>query len=126
MPFVPGPDKVVGSKYRLSRRIAGGGMGSVWLARHLTLDVEVAVKLMSPLVADTPTALSRFEREAKASAQLKSRNIVKVQDYGVDDGTPFMVMELLEGEDLGNRLSRVGKLPLEDLAPLFSEICRGL
>jgi eukaryotic-like serine/threonine-protein kinase len=126
MSFVPTPDSVLGSKYRLVRRIAGGGMGSVWLARHLSLDAEVAVKLMSPLIADTPTALSRFEREAKASAQLKSKHIVKVQDYGVEDGTPFMVMELLEGEDLGQRLTRVGKMSLAELSPIFTEICKGL
>jgi serine/threonine-protein kinase len=126
MPFVPTPDSVLGSKYRLVRRIAGGGMGSVWLARHLSLDAEVAVKLMSPLIADTPTALSRFEREAKASAQLKSKHIVKVQDYGVEDGTPFMVMELLEGEDLGQRLTRVGRMSIAELSPIFTEICKGL
>lgn len=126
MPFVPAPESVLGSKYRLVRRIAGGGMGSVWLARHLSLDAEVAVKLMSPLIADTPTALSRFEREAKASAQLKSKHIVKVQDYGIEDGTPFMVMELLEGEDLGQRLTRVGKMSIAELSPLFTEICKGL
>lgn len=118
--------RVIGGKYRLDRRIGSGGMGSVWVARHLVLGAEVAVKLMSPDLAGTELGLARFEREAKASAKLKSHHIVRVQDFGVDDGTPFMVMELLEGEDLGERLKRDGPLSVGELAPLFREICKGL
>jgi serine/threonine protein kinase len=124
--MVIAPDQVVGGKYRLRRRIATGGMGSVWLARHEVLDVDVAVKLMSAATAKTELGLARFEREAKASAQLKSNHIVRVHDYGVDDGTPFMVMELLEGEDLGRRLNRDGPITLAEMAPLFTQICKGL
>jgi serine/threonine-protein kinase len=126
MVFRPVPDAVIGGKYRLLRRLAGGGMGAVWLAKHVTLDAEVAVKLMSPLLTDTPTALSRFEREAKASAQLKSPHIVKVQDYGIEDETPFMVMEALEGEDLGERLNRVGRIPLPELSVVTTQIAKAL
>ncbi len=126
MVFRPTPDAVIGGKYRLLRRLAGGGMGAVWLAKHETLDAEVAVKLMSPQLTDTPTAMSRFEREAKASAQLKSPHIVKVQDYGIEDETPFMVMEALDGEDLGERLNRVGRMPIADVAVLTTQIAKAL
>ena len=126
MVFRPEPQAIIGGKYRLVRRLAGGGMGAVWLARHQTLDSDIAVKLMSPALIDTPTARSRFEREAKASAQLKSPHIVRVHDYGVEDGTPFMVMEALEGEDLGERLDRLGSLALPEVASLAMQIAKAL
>jgi serine/threonine-protein kinase len=121
-----GPGSLLGGKYRLVDRIGGGGMGSVWLARHEVLDAEVAVKLMSPILADTPTAKSRFEREAKASAQLKSLHICKVQDYGIEGDTPYMVMERLEGEDLGERLARVGRMSAAELSGVVAQVARAL
>jgi serine/threonine-protein kinase len=121
-----GPGSTLGGKYRLIERLAGGGMGSVWLAKHEVLDAEVAVKLMSSLLADTPSAKARFEREAKASAQLKSLHICKVQDYGIEGDTPYMVMERLEGEDLAERLNRRGRIPAEELAGIVSQIARAL
>jgi eukaryotic-like serine/threonine-protein kinase len=126
MGFRPAPDVVVGGKYRLTRRIARGGMGSVWQAKHQSLDSDIAVKLMSPSLTETPTALARFEREAKASAQLRSPHIVKVQDYGIDDETPFMVLELLEGEDLGQRIERVGRLPMGEVVRITTQVCKAL
>lgn len=117
---------MVGGKYRLVRRLARGGMGSVWLAKHQSLDSEVAVKLMSPSLTETPTALSRFEREAKASAQLRSPHIVRVQDYGIEDESPFMVLELLHGEDLGQRLDRRGRLPIDEVVQINTQICKAL
>src|SRR5688572_31814764 len=89
---------VIAGRYRLERPLAKGGMGSVWVARHLQLDTDVALKFMASAYAESSDARARFEREAKASAQLKSPYVVQVHDYGVDEGTPFLVMELLEGE----------------------------
>src|SRR5262249_54418332 len=105
-------ESILAGRYRLERPLAQGGMGSVWVGRHLQLDVPVAVKLMIPEQARSAGARARFEREAKTTAQLKSPNVVHVYDYGREGGTPFMVMELLEGEDLGARLERVGRLSL--------------
>src|SRR5215203_1576302 len=90
---------VIAGKYRLERVLAQGGMGSVWIARHLHLDVDVAVKLMAATFAASDDGRARFEREAKASALLKSPHVVLVHDYGVEGETPYIVMELLEGED---------------------------
>ncbi len=126
MAFVPAPNAVLVGKYRLARRLAGGGMGSVWLAHHLTLDAEVAVKLMASEVAETPLARSRFEREAKSCAQLRSPHIVKVFDYGLQDGTPFMVMELLEGEDLATRLAQRATLTLGEAAVMTAQLAKAL
>ncbi|WP_437645313.1 serine/threonine-protein kinase [Sorangium sp. So ce362] len=108
------PDSVVGGKYRLERPLSAGGMGSVWVARHVSLGSRVAVKFMAPTYATSSTFLARFEREARIAASLRSPHVVYVQDYGIDDDTPFLVMELLQGEDLGTRLQRVGRLSLLD------------
>lgn len=108
------PDSVVGGKYRLERPLSRGGMGSVWLARHINLGSPVAVKFMAPTYAASSTFLARFEREARIAANLHSPHVVYVQDYGIDDETPYLVMELLQGEDLGTRLERVGRLSLAD------------
>ncbi|WP_437981253.1 protein kinase domain-containing protein [Sorangium sp. So ce117] len=108
------PDSVVGGKYRLERPLSHGGMGSVWVARHVNLGSLVAVKFMDPTYAASSTFLARFEREARIAASLQSPHVVYVQDFGVDDDTPYLVMELLQGEDLGTRLLRVGRLSLVD------------
>jgi serine/threonine-protein kinase len=110
------PDKglVVAGRYRLERPLASGGMGSVWVATHLGLDAQVAVKFMSEEVASAPSGRARFEREAKAAARLTSPHVVRATDYGVEEGTPFMVMELLAGESLDARLKAVEHL---DAAP---------
>src|SRR5262245_31166251 len=126
MTFVPAPGTRIGGKYRLERSLAKGGMGSVWVARHEQLDALVAVKFMDPSLADTTAAVARFEREAKAAAQLSSPHIVRVQDFGVDDGTPFMVMELLRGEDLATRLDREGRLSLGAASAIVTQACKGL
>jgi len=120
------PGRVIGGKYRLQRQLAEGGMGAVWLARHEVLDVDVAVKLMAPEIHGSELGLARFEREAKASATLKSNHIVRVYDYGVDGDTPFMVMELLDGEDLGTRLERSGPMTVEAVVPILRHIAKGL
>jgi len=108
----------VGGKYRLDAPIGRGGMASVWRARHLALDSDVAVKLLEYDGADSVDRMKgRFEREAKLAAGIKHRNVVDISDYGVtDDGRPFMVMELLTGQSLGQRLD--GDRPITD-AELF-------
>jgi eukaryotic-like serine/threonine-protein kinase len=117
---------VIAGGYRLERLLARGGMGSVWVARHLRLDVDVAIKFMTTEYAASSEARARFEREAKASAQLKSPNVVQVHDYGVEGETPYIVMELLEGEDLNARLERVGRLSLQATYTIIDQVCKAL
>ncbi|WP_437974907.1 serine/threonine-protein kinase [Sorangium sp. So ce295] len=117
---------VVGGKYRLERPLAGGAMGFLWVARHLQLDVEVALKFMMPQHADSPVARARFEREAKASAQLRTPNVVHVYDYGLEGDTPYLAMELLEGEDLAAYLARHGRLEPEELLGIVSQVSKAL
>ncbi|WP_437588547.1 serine/threonine-protein kinase [Sorangium sp. So ce1000] len=117
---------VVGGKYRLERPLSGGAMGFLWVARHLQLDVEVALKFMMPQHADSPVARARFEREAKASAQLRTPNVVHVYDYGLEGDTPYLAMELLEGEDLAAYLARHGRLTPEEMVGIVSQVCKAL
>src|SRR5438093_81919 len=118
--------QIVGQKFRLESPLARGGMGSVWLGRHLLLDIPVAVKFMSTASESSPVARARFEREAKTAASLRSPHIVQVLDYGVDDDTPYIVMEFLVGEDLQARLRREGRLPLPVVADLVRQISKGI
>ncbi|MCW5833792.1 MAG: serine/threonine protein kinase [Labilithrix sp.] len=103
---------------RLVRPLAEGGMGRVWVAEHQGLHTQVVVKLMAPEMAERPDGAERFAREAAACAAIKSPHVVQVFDHGVtDDGTPYIVMELLEGEDLGAHLVEQGRMdPLEVVA----------
>jgi serine/threonine protein kinase len=120
------PGLIVAGKYELVKLVARGGMGSVWRARHLLLDVEVAVKLMASTLMPCQEQRSRFAREAKSAAQIKSPHVVHIYDYGLDEDTPYIVMELLEGEDLGERLRREKRLPPAVAAKLLLQIGRGL
>lgn len=115
----------VGEKYRLDREIARGGMGSVWLARHLQLDAPVAIKFMDDGLVASDAARERFVREAKAAAQIQSPHVVHISDYGVDDGSPYIVMELLSGEDLDTRLLR-GPMSLPETEQLVVQAAKGL
>jgi serine/threonine protein kinase len=101
-------------------------MGSVWLARHTSLDITCAVKFISGDAAEIPEVRARFEREAKAAAQLKSPNVVQILDHGVWEGLPYIAMELLEGEDLAHRLHRRIKLEPAETVAIVSQVARAL
>jgi serine/threonine protein kinase len=124
--MTPEPGHIVGGKYRLEKPLAKGGMGSVWLARHTELDAPVAVKFMAHELVGTPVAEMRFKREAKAAAQLRSPHVVQIHDYGIHDGAPYMVMELLDGEDLSTELDRVGRLPIGRVATIALQVAKAL
>jgi serine/threonine-protein kinase len=121
-----GAGTIIDGKYELVSALGQGGMGSVWTARHRLLDVPVAVKLMSPVLAASADARARFEREAKAAAQLKSPHVVDVRDYGVDGDTPYLVLELLQGEDLGARLKRRPRLAPAEAGVIVAQVCKAL
>ena len=113
----PETGEIVASRYRLERPIGKGGMGTIWVAQHLELEAPVAMKFIDATMTDNELWLARFDREAKAAAALRSPYVVQVLDYGTDRGQRFLVMELLDGEDLSRRLNKVGRLtPLEVLA----------
>jgi eukaryotic-like serine/threonine-protein kinase len=119
-------DRVIAGRYRLERALAKGGMGQVWAARHVTLDAPVAVKFMDPALVADADARRRFEREAKAAAALRSPHVVQILDFGLDEGTPFLVMELLRGETLQDRLRRDGALARVTVAKIVAQSCKAL
>jgi len=119
--------QVVAGKFRLDARIGRGGMGSVWRATHLTLGHQVALKLIGREFVRSPDALKRFESEARTAARLQSRHVVQVFDNGtLDDGTPFIAMELLVGEDLANRVATRGAIGLAEAVDITAQCCRAL
>src|SRR5689334_13786896 len=116
-----GAGHVIAGRYRLVAPLGRGGMGAVWRAEHLALGSPFAVKLMDPAIAHDAAAVARFSREARAAAALRSPHVVQIVDFGVDQGTPYLVMELLEGESLGARLARVGRLAAADTVRVVGE-----
>jgi eukaryotic-like serine/threonine-protein kinase len=117
---------VLAGRYRLERQLGKGGMGSVWLAEHLTLRSWVAVKLMDPAIAATPEGAERFRREAQAAASLRSAHVVQVLDYGVHETTPYLVMELMQGESLAGCLEREKRLTPERTVAIITQVARAL
>jgi len=119
---------MVTTNVRLLSPIGEGAMGSVWLAEHLTLETEVAVKFIhEDLQAERNEAVARFQREAAAAAKIRSPHIVQVFDQGqMVDGTPYIVMELLQGESLEDRLGRVQRLSMRQTAQIVSQVAKGL
>jgi serine/threonine-protein kinase len=91
--MVTEPGRMVSANVRLVRLLGQGGMGSVWIADHLTLRTQVAVKFMSAAYAENPSLVARFSREATAAAQIKSPHVVQTLDHGVTpEGVPYIVM----------------------------------
>jgi tRNA A-37 threonylcarbamoyl transferase component Bud32 len=112
-----GPGTRIGGKYVLASLLGEGGMGSVWRANHEHLERPVAIKLIKPEVADNAELVARFLREARTAAAVRHRNVIVVLDFGqLEDGRPYLVMELLEGESLSSRLRRSPR-------PTIPEIC---
>ncbi|RYZ06047.1 MAG: serine/threonine protein kinase [Myxococcales bacterium] len=101
-------------------------MGSVWLASDLSLDSTCAIKLVDPDKVGNEEVRVRFQREARAAAQIRSANVVDVFDHGLWQGVPFIVMEYLQGEDLGARLDRVGRLDLRQTYDIVAQVARAL
>ena len=119
--------ELVANKYRLTRLIGRGGMGSVWEGVHVTLGNRVAVKFIETDYADNDEARTRFENEARAAARLQSKHVVGVFDYGVmPDGRPFIVMEYLSGESLDARLERSGRMTVEQTIVIVTQVSRAL
>jgi eukaryotic-like serine/threonine-protein kinase len=118
---------VVAEKYRVDRLIGRGGMGAVFQATNLTIGKRVALKFLDRDATRDRDAFERFQREARAASLVESAHIVQLFDSGTaEDGRPFLVMELLTGEDLRSRLKREEKLPVELAIGAMKQILRAL
>src|SRR5512136_939651 len=111
--------------YEILAPLGAGGMGEVYRARDAKLGRDVAVKVLPAELTTNPDALSRFEREARAVAQLSHPNILAIHDFGQQGETAYAVMELLEGETLRARLA-LGALPARKAVDLAVQIAEGL
>lgn len=121
------PAGLVAGKYKLTRLLGRGGMGSVWEGVHATLGSRVACKFIEPEFVGSVDAVSRFENEARAAASLKSKHVVDVYDHGMmPDGRPYIVMEFLEGEPLDARLAKLGTLNAQQTATIVLQVSRAL
>ncbi|MRG90737.1 serine/threonine-protein kinase [Polyangium spumosum] len=115
-------------KMRLSRHLGTEGKSQVWVAEHVGLGKEVAVKLMGRALSRNSSPLHRFQREADVAArQIKSPHVAQVLEHGLTrNGMPYLVMELYDGEDLGARLQKSGPMSPKEAARLVSQLAKGL
>lgn len=117
---------VIASRYLLEEVIGEGGMATVYRARHKLTDRAVAVKVMNPMLATDPIVRERFRREARSAQRLTHPNIIEIFDQGdTEDGTAFMVMELLQGESLAPVIAR-GPLDVDRALHIMIQIARGV
>ena len=121
------PGVVVAGKYRIERVLGEGGMGYVLGARNLTLDEPVAIKVLKHDAVSSPEAVARFLREARAAVRMKGEHVAKVLDVGeLEDGSPYMLMELLEGSDLQAIVDDGGPLSLSTAVDYVLQTCEAL
>ncbi|AUX44569.1 protein kinase [Sorangium cellulosum] len=122
-----GEGDVVGERWRLEELLKKGGMGRVFRATDTHLGAQVALKLMDPAILGTEKARARFLREAQTAARLRGPHVVQLLDFNIDAATqaPFIVMELLRGEDLAERLAR-GPLPYAETVAILGDVCSAI
>jgi len=115
---------ILAGKYRVERTLGVGGMGVVVAAHHLQLDDKVAIKFLLPEMLSDAVAVDRFAQEAQAAVKIKSEYVARVFDVGaLDNGTPYMVMEFLDGVDLATWLLQRGSLPVEEAVGFVLQAC---
>ncbi len=113
--------------YRIQKRIGEGGMGSVWLAEHTMLGRRAAIKVLHPEFSTKPEIVTRFFNEARAATAIAAPGIVQIFDFGHHtDGSAYIVMELLDGEPLDQRLARLGALAVPDALRIMRQVASAL
>ena len=118
---------MIAGKYKIEKVLGEGGMGVVVAARHVDLDQRVAIKFLLPHALADEAVVARFAREARAAAKIQSPHVAKVMDVGkLEDGSPYMVMEYLEGEDLESRVQRERTLPITEAVSIMLQACEAM
>jgi len=112
--------------FQVKKKIAEGGMGQIYLARQISLDRDVALKILPERFARDSSFKARFEREAREAARLNHPNIISVYAYGIKDGIPYFAMEFVEGEDLSRLLKKRGKFPVQEALRIAKEVAKAL
>ena len=126
-----GAGEVLASRYKIVRLIGRGGMGEVYHAEDLELGAQIALKLLLPEVGAEPDVLDRFRREVHLARRVTHPNVCRIFDLGYHVAGPehkitFLTMELLSGETLADRLSRTGRIPVEEALPLVTQMAAAL
>ena len=122
--FAPGT--VLAQRYRISGKLGQGGMGEVYRATDLLLGQTVALKFLAARRAAGESALERFRSEVRLARQVSHPNVCRVYDIGEIEGSPFLTMEYVDGEDLASLLRRIGRLPSDKAAETARRLCAGL
>jgi serine/threonine-protein kinase len=118
---------ILDGKYRVDRVLGAGGMGIVVAATHVHLNTRVALKFLLPAAMGTPQIIERFAREARAAVQIQSEHVARVTDVGsLPTGSPYMVMEYLEGHDLAQAIERNGAMPVEQAVGYVLQACEAI
>jgi serine/threonine protein kinase len=121
------PGQILLGKYRIERVLGMGGMGVVVAATHVTLEERVAIKFLLPHALTNAEAVARFLREARAAVRIKSEHVARVTDVGLlENGAPYMIMEYLDGADLGTIAGQRGALPIEDAVEYLLQACEAI
>jgi serine/threonine-protein kinase len=119
--------QILAGKFRIERVLGQGGMGVVVAATHLQLDQRVALKFLLPEALSNPEAVERFAREARAAVRIKSEHVARVSDVGtLESGSPYMVMEYLEGQDLAGWVRASGAMPVADAIEFLLQACEAI
>ncbi|MBX3230691.1 MAG: serine/threonine protein kinase [Labilithrix sp.] len=118
--------KSIAGRYVLRALLGHGGMGAVYEAEHLGIGKKVAIKFVDPEFVTDEQVVTRFAREARAMSAIESAHIVSIFDAGTEEGRPYLVMELLRGEDLGQRLRRTTRVPLAEALHIIAMVLKGL
>jgi tRNA A-37 threonylcarbamoyl transferase component Bud32 len=125
--FEPAVGTIVADKYRVEGPLGEGGMGTVVLATHVALDQRVAIKFLLPEALKNEDSVERFLREARVAAKVRSDHVARVHDVGtLEGGVPYIVMEYLQGSDLGGLIARHGFLPIEEVCEISLQACEAL
>ena len=124
---LPKPGSIIAGHYEIIERLGEGGMGSVFKAKDLTLNREVAIKFLLPHRLEKSVNILRFQREAQATARLNHPGIVRMHRVETsEDGQPFLVMDFISGKTLAQRIASKGQLPLDEVLDLFIAVCDAL
>jgi serine/threonine protein kinase len=122
--FVPGT--LLGGRYRVIGLLGEGGMGEVYRATDLALGQSVALKFLPESAAGNDRLLERFQNEVRVARQVSHPNVCRMYDIGEVEGTPFLSMEYVDGEDLATLLQRIGRLPADKAIEIARKLCAGL
>ena len=117
---------IFASRYEILKELGKGGMGEVYRVRDKKLDEEMALKILKPEIATDERIIERFRNELKLARKITHKNVCRMHDFHEEEGTPFITMEYVEGEDLKSLVKRKGKLPEEEALSKAKQVCEGL